>query len=247
MANKRPVNRVSPQRRPAAQRSTGTRTTAESVRESASTDKGTASTGNRTARKAAARPSAAGRGPNLTKTPVVEPERTQRVPGEFFKTWRTALLCGGLAVLLAVVAIVGALRPGVDDANKAYIDNSATDEVKAAATHALTVLYAFKASDINKDKWKAAVGSVVTEQMARDFDKYIDTTVDSIKQAQADTQVTTDPIGVTVLTEDRAELLVNLNVVTVKDGQPAPFASGPVLLRMQKIDGDWRASEITNN
>ncbi|WP_306363005.1 hypothetical protein [Nocardia sp. CC227C] len=160
-------------------------------------------------------------------------------------SWRLAIGCGLAAVLLGVFAVVAALRPGVDDDNLAYVDNQATDEVKAAADHALSTLYGYRAAEI--DRWKDDVGAVLTERMRADLEKYIDTTVSTIKQAATDTEVTTDPIGVTLLTSDRAELLVNLNVSAVRDGTPEPLASGPVVLRMQKVDGRWLAAEIADN
>ncbi|WP_405134553.1 hypothetical protein [Nocardia sp. NBC_01388] len=252
MANKRPVNRVSPKRRPAAQRSSGSRTTAADLR-GAETPRPAAErvpTGARGAKSrfgASRGAEGASRGPDLSKKSSAKSQRTPSTPGGVWRTWRTAILCTVAAVLLAVVAIVGFLRPGANDSNQAFLDNSSTNEVKAAATNALTTLYAYKADSIDKDKWKAAVSAVVTEKMSNDFQKYMDTTVNSIKQAQADTVVKTDPIGVTMLTADRAELLLNLNVSTVKGGQPAPLASGPIVLRMQKINGHWLASEIADN
>ncbi|MBF6137720.1 hypothetical protein IU501_32640 [Nocardia otitidiscaviarum] len=160
-------------------------------------------------------------------------------------SWRLAIGCGIAAVLLGVFAVVAALRPGVDDDNLAYVDNQATDEVKAAADHALSTLYGYRAAEI--DQWKDSVGAVLTERMRADLEQYIDTTVSTIKQAATDTEVTTDPIGVTLLTPERAELLVNLNVSAVRDGAPEPLASGPVVLRMQKVDGRWLAAEIADN
>ncbi|UFS93949.1 hypothetical protein [Nocardia huaxiensis] len=236
MANRRPVNRVSPKRRPAAQRGTSGRTTAADLE----------STGRQT-RTAEPVSTAKKPKPSAAKPSPVRAEKSKSAPGEgIWKTWRTPIGCGAAAVVLAALAVVGALRPGVDDGNRAFVDNSATDEVKAAADHALQTLYAYEAGTLDKAKWKADVATVLTPEMAGKFEQFLDTTVDTIKQTQTNTQVTTDPTGVTLLTDDRAELLVNLNVVTVKDGKPSPFVSGPILLRMQKVDGHWLASEIAD-
>ncbi|WP_067700042.1 hypothetical protein [Nocardia jejuensis] len=239
MANRRPpVNRVTSKRRPAAARGSASRTTAADLRTGDSTR--TTETTTRAQRPG----TTAQRGPSSTKGAAKAPGVEPRTPGRFWRTWRTAIVCGVAALLLAVFAVVAAFGPGVDDGNAAYVDNKATDEVKAAGDNALTMLYGYKAKDI--DKWKDEVGSVLTTQMRKDLDKYIGTVVSSIKQAQTDTQVKTDPIGVTLLTDDRAELLVNLNVATVQDGKPTPLVSGPILLHMEKVDGRWLASEITD-
>ncbi|MTE16467.1 hypothetical protein [Nocardia aurantiaca] len=250
MANrKRPVNRVTP-RRPAAQRGTASRTTAADVQATGTERKTTVnarSTSERAGRTASG--TTPPRGPGLSKDPASQQYSKQSGWGTFWRNWGVAVLCGVLSALLLAFAIAGAVnhwvsKPNSDSGNLAYVDNKATDEVKAAADHALTTLYGYKAAEI--DKWKAAVNSVLTDKMQKDFAKYVDTTVDTIKQTQTDTDVKTDPIGVTLLTGDRAELLVNLNISSVKDGKPEPLASGPIVLRMQKVDGHWLAAEITD-
>ncbi|WP_067716473.1 hypothetical protein [Nocardia yamanashiensis] len=232
MANKRPVNRVTSQRRPAAQRSSG-RVGGNTARPAARPAETTA-------------PAGKGAKVRMSKDTARPAPRTESAASSasFWQTWRVAIGCGIAAVALAVLAIVGFLRPGVDDGNLAYVDNSATDEVKAAAQHALTTLYGYKAKEI--DKFKDNARTVLTGQMLADLDKYADTGLDVIKQTDTDTQVTTDPLGVTLLTDDRAELLVNLNISAVKNGSPQALASGPIVLRMQKVDGKWLASEIAD-
>ncbi|MFD0000662.1 hypothetical protein [Nocardia sp. NPDC127526] len=234
MANKRPVNRVTSKRRPAAQRSAGNRVTAADV-------------------QAAERPTAAaeqstksGRAAMSARMKKVTRPKPKPEPGGSARNRRTAALCGGAAVVLALVAVVGFLRPGADDSNLAYVDNGATDEVKAAAQHALTTIYGYSAKDI--DSFRDNARKVMTGKMLDEFnaDKTLDTGIDAIKQTQTDTKATADPIGVTLLTGDRAELLVNLNIEAVKDGNPQPLASGPIVLRMEKRDGAWLASEIAD-
>ncbi|APA94132.1 hypothetical protein [Nocardia seriolae] len=249
MANrKRPVNRVTP-RRPAAQRGTASRTTAASTRSTTERLDRTVSADQTVESDRTTRRTTPPRGPSLSKNPAPQQYSKPSGQGGFWRNWGVATVCGALAVLLLAFAVTGAVnhwvgKPNSDSGNLAYVDNTATDEVKAAADHALTTLYGYKAAEI--DKWKTSVNSVLTDKMQKDFAKYVDTTVDTIRQTQTDTQVKTDPIGVTLLTGDRAELLVNLNISAVKDNKPEPLASGPIVLRMQKVDGHWLASEITD-
>lgn len=148
------------------------------------------------------------------------------------------------AVVVTAVAVVAALRPGVEDGNRAFVDTKATQEVTAAADNALKTIYSYDIKTIGG--YKDSVHKVVTGKMLGDFDKFADTTVSAVQQAQSTATATPDPIGVTLLTSDRAELLVDLTVAATKNGVPQESASGPIVLRMQKINGHWLASEIAD-
>jgi Mce-associated membrane protein len=148
------------------------------------------------------------------------------------------------AVAVTAVAIVAALRPGVEDGNNAFVDAKATQEVTAAADNALKTIYSYDIKTIGG--YKDAVHKVVTGKMLGDFDKFADTTVSAVQQTQSTATATPDPIGVTLLTSDRAELLVDLTVAATKNGVPQESASGPIVLRMQKANGHWLASEIAD-
>ncbi|MFC9896634.1 hypothetical protein ACFVMC_23350 [Nocardia sp. NPDC127579] len=148
------------------------------------------------------------------------------------------------AVGLGGFAAVAAARPGVDDSNTAFLDTAATEEVRAAAEHALRTIYGYDLKHI--DGYQAAVRQVVTGTMLDDLDDFSATTVDAIKQAQTSADAKAEPIGVTLLAGDRAELLVNLVISATKGGQAQQSVAGPVVLHMSKIDGRWLASDIVD-
>ncbi|MGF6888998.1 Mce-associated membrane protein [Nocardia sp. GAS34] len=159
-------------------------------------------------------------------------------------SWGLAIGLLVAAVAVTAVAVVAALRPGVEDGNKAFVDTKATQEVTAAADNALKTIYSYDIKTIGG--YKDAVHKVVTGKMLGDFDKFADTTVSAVQQTQSTATATPDPVGVTLLTSDRAELLVDLTVAATKNGVPQESASGPIVLRMQKINGHWMASEIAD-
>ncbi|MEV0033051.1 hypothetical protein [Nocardia sp. NPDC050793] len=223
MNERRPVNRVTPKRRTAQQ-------AARPVRKP---------------KVASARPAAttrdiqAGDEQSSAATRRVAP---RRVPSA--GSWTPVAAALVAVALLAGFAVLAALRPGVPDDNRAFVDTSATEEVRAAADHALRTIYGYDIATI--DGYEAAVRQVVTGTMLTDLDKFAATTVDAIRQAQTSADAEADPIGVTMLTEDRAELLVNLVVSATKDGVAQQSVAGPVVLRMQKVDGRWLASGIVD-
>ncbi len=147
-------------------------------------------------------------------------------------------------MLLGGFAVVAALRPGVDDSNRAFVDNKTTEEVRAAADHALRTVYAYDVKNI--DGYRDAAKQVLTGKMLADLDKYADTTISAVKQAQTSADAKADPIGVTLLADDRAELLVNLVVSATKNGVAQQSVAGPIVLHMQKVGDRWLASDIVD-
>ena len=265
MSSRRPVNKVSPRLRPSGGASTpdaapsGERTTARTRKIQRPTPRLRGSSGSA--------PSEASSRPDATESPrrrrfgfgrTSAPDADRTVvtsrpsPRAGTRSLRRLLPSSGgvvagllvAAVVLSAFAAVAFFRPGVADGNQAYVATGATQEVSAAADHALKTVYSYDAKNI--DGYKDAVHQVVTGGMLTDFDKFADTTISAVKQAQSTAQATADPIGVTSLTDDRAELLVNLTVSSTKDNVPQQSASGPIVLHMEKINGRWLASEIAD-
>ncbi|MEV0340328.1 hypothetical protein AB0H49_14970 [Nocardia sp. NPDC050713] len=225
MNTRRPVNRVTPKRRTAQPAARPTRRP----------------------KVTSARPTAPRDVPTREKQAVAAERRPRRfTPPRLGSagSWTPVAAALIAAVLLAGFAVVAAQRPGVPDENRALLDTSATEEVRAAADHALRTIYGYDIAHI--DGYEAAVRQVVTGEMLADLDEFAATTIDAIRQARTSADAKADPIGVTMLTEDRAELLVNLVVSATKDGVAQQSVAGPVVLRMQKVDGRWLASGIVD-
>ncbi|MET7771516.1 hypothetical protein [Nocardia sp. NPDC005366] len=234
MNSRKPINRVTSKRRPA---------TGSTARPSARAVAGTRAT----------RPAATtgGRAPDVGRSRAgtgdagrVSADPRPRRFSRSGSSWAVVAGCVVAALALAGFAVVAALRPGVNDSNLAFVDTSGTEEVRAAAEHALRTIYGYDIEHI--DGYEAAVRSVVTGDMLTDLDKFSATTIDAIKQAQTSADAKADPIGVTLLTDDRAELLVNLVVSATKGGVAQQSVAGPVVLRMRKVDGHWLASDIVD-
>lgn len=247
MTSRRPVNKISSRMRPAARAAENATTRKRTSRVTAGSSRPDSSAGNAAGKASGAKVaggraagSAADAGPSFRLPRVTLPS----LPRLHATGWGmgVGMLVG--AVVLTAFAVVAFLRPGVDDGNAAFVDTAATQQVTAAADNALKTIYSYDVKNI--DGYKDTVHKVVTGKMLGDFDKFADTTVTAVKQAQSTATATPDPIGVTLLTDDRAELLVDLTVAATKSGVPQESASGPIVLRMQKINGHWLASEIAD-
>ncbi|QBS41606.1 hypothetical protein [Nocardia sp. CS682] len=238
MTSRKPINRVTSKRRPAGEQQSR-----------AAAPRSTPSRKPRvtgTTRPTPARQAPAAQQPERDKRASVRKKLSRgadsRKSGRSF--WSLVAGCLIAAVLLGGFAAVAASRPGVDDSNKAFVDNKATEEVRAAAEHALKTVYAYDVQNI--DGYRDTARQVLTGKMLADLDKYADTTISAVKQAQTSADAKAEPIGVTLLTDDRAELLVNLVVSATKNGAAQQSVAGPVVLHMQKVGDRWLASDIVD-
>ncbi|MEV5652808.1 hypothetical protein AB0L57_31540 [Nocardia sp. NPDC052254] len=246
MASRPPVNKVSPRLRPGDRASESADRTVRRRAAAAGAKSGTARPAGGKSRTQTVRvtPTSPRPVPPVPpRSPIGRPS-ARRLPRLKVAGWGLAIAFIVVSALLTAFAVIAAMKPGVDDGNKAFVDNKATQEVTAAADHALKTVYSYDAKTIGG--YKDAVHQVVTGKMRTDFDKFADTSVSAIQQAQSTAQAKPDPIGVTLLTDDRAELLVDLTVSATKDGVPQESASGPIVLHMERVDGRWLASEISD-
>lgn len=246
MTSRRPVNRVTSKRRPATESSA--RTASARTERPATGRKprvtGISRPGGQSGAVRGEEPRADAGGSSRWRGILSrKPSRPSRGDGG---RPRWGLVAGMLiaATLLGGFAWLAAQRPGVDTSNRAYVDNEATQEVRAAADHALRTVYAYDVQNING--YRDTAKQVLTGKMLADLDKYADTTISAVKQAQTSADAKADPIAVTLLTDDRAELIVNLVVSATKDGVAQQSVAGPVVLHMQKVDGRWLASDIVD-
>ncbi|WP_228786430.1 hypothetical protein [Nocardia terpenica] len=232
MESRRPVNRVTSRRRPAA----------GSTRATAAKNPAKKTPTRRVAGRATA---ADARRASIADTPPAA-SRRPRLPRPRAPRWsspRRSLVLGIVAVvLLAIFAGIAALRPGVDYNNRAFVDNAETEQVKNAASQILTTVYGTDAK--NLAGYKDAAKKVLTGKALADSDKYLDTVAQAVQQTDTKATVRNDPIGVTLLTKDHAELLVNMTVGVTKDGVAQQSMTGPILIRLDRVDGRWLASDL---
>ncbi|MEV6556124.1 hypothetical protein AB0M22_10445 [Nocardia sp. NPDC051756] len=238
MTSRKPINRVTSKRRPSGEQQ------ARAAAPRSAPARKPRVTG--ATRPAATRPAREDKRPEQQKTAGARKKlaRGSGAPksGRSFWSLVAALLIA--ALLLGGFAAVAASRPGVDDSNKAFVDNKATEEVRAAADHALKTVYAYDVKNI--DSYRDTAKQVLTGKMLADLDKYADTTISAVKQAQTSADAKADPIAVTLLTNDRAELLVNLVVSATKNGAAQQSVAGPIVLHMQKVGDRWLANDIVD-
>ncbi|MFR9753296.1 hypothetical protein ACL02S_19975 [Nocardia sp. 004] len=243
MTSRRPVNRVTSTRRPLAGQS-ARRGSARNAPAGPSRKPRVAGVSRPTA---AAAPARAGK----RREREAGPSRWRRVRsgaqdrGPREKTGKPRW--GVVAVMVLAAMVLGAFswfaaqRPGVDTSNRAFVDNELTQEVRSAADHALRTIFAYDANDV--DGYRDAIGQVITGKMLAEADKFTPTTASAVAQGKVVVDADAE-VAVTLLTDDRAELLANVTQSATRDGSAQPSVSASVVLHMQKVDGRWLVSEL---
>lgn len=160
-------------------------------------------------------------------------------------TWKLVGILGAVAVVLGVFAVVAASKPGADITNTAWVDSGATAEVTKAGTEAIETLYTYSYETIDQDFDKAR--GYLNDAKREEFDSTADTTKQAAIQTKTATEASVTDIGVTVLDGDRAELLAHMNVSATGDAVAQGSAATPLSIKMEKIDGKWVLSDISDS
>ncbi|MDI9972840.1 hypothetical protein QM841_04530 [Rhodococcus sp. IEGM 1307] len=160
-------------------------------------------------------------------------------------TWKLVGILGAVAVVLGVFAVVAAFKPGADITNTAWVDEGGTAEVTKAGTEAIETLYTYSYESIDQDFEKAR--GYLNDAKRDEFDSTAGTTKEAAIQTKTATQASVTDIGVTMLDGDRAELLAHMNVSATGDAVAQGSAATPLSIKMEKIDGKWVLSDISDS
>ena len=183
--------------------------------------------------------------PRISKQQAPAAETAAADSGSSRITWKLVGVLGAVAVVLGVFAVVAAFKPGADITNTAWVDEGGTAEVTKAGTEAIETLYTYSYETIDQDFEKAR--GYLNDAKREEFDSTADTTKEAAIQTKTATQASVTDIGVTVLDGDRAELLAHMNVSATGDAVAQGSAATPLSIKMEKIDGKWVLSDISDS
>lgn len=155
----------------------------------------------------------------------------------------------GWPIAAAVVGVIGLvlatvffLRPGLDYENEAFADRETTDEVATAAAENAKKLVGIDYETL--DEYVDGLPEIMTPELEDELMQSWDQLADTYEQAKTKVDVSISDVGVTYLEENRAEVLIAQNVSVTQDGQAAGSTDGTYLVRLEKVDGDWKLSSI---
>lgn len=183
--------------------------------------------------------------PRISKQQAPAAETAAADSGSSRITWKLVGVLGAVAVVLGVFAVVAAFKPGADITNTAWVDEGGTAEVTKAGTEAIETLYTYSYETIDQDFEKAR--GYLNDAKRDEFDSTAGTTKEAAIQTKTATQASVTDIGVTMLDGDRAELLAHMNVSATGDAVAQGSAATPLSIKMEKIDGKWVLSDISDS
>lgn len=149
---------------------------------------------------------------------------------------------------LAVGVVAGAVgaylatEPGVDVTNRAFVNQSETDEVLSAATANVQRLVAIDHETL--DEYHDSLGEFLTPNLVTELDENWPTLRDSYEQTSTSVDANVSEAGLSYLEGDRAEVLLVQDVSMTRDGAAAGSTSGTYLVGLDKVDGVWKLSRI---
>lgn len=156
------------------------------------------------------------------------------------RTLAYAALAVGLVA--GTAGAVLATEPGVDVANQAFVDQSATDEVLTAASTNVQRLVAIDHQTL--DEYYDSLGEFLTPALVSELDENWPTLRESYEQSATAVDAQVQEAGLAYLDGDKAEVLLVQDVSMTRDGVAAGSSSGTYLVGLDRIDGVWKLSRI---
>ncbi|MFW0788749.1 hypothetical protein [Gordonia sp. CPCC 205333] len=160
---------------------------------------------------------------------------------------RLAVRLAVAAVVIGLLALLLAFTPGakIGD-NKAFVDQSATDELMGQARGKVCLPVAVTSK--NFEGWSGQARAVLVGTALKNFNEYLPTQKKVIEQSKMVADCKVDSIGVRELTgsgdDSRAKVLANILVSQNLDQQVLNSASVRVDYTLEKHGDDWKISGI---
>lgn len=188
------------------------------------------------------------RGTSLQKPAAAQPAGPRQPPApKKFLTWSKVAIVAAVALVIAVIAIVAAFKPGTsEESNVAFIDSSATSELKAQAGDRICAVLSIDPTKF--DDWANKAKTGLTGEALKEFNDYQSSSKDLAAQSGQGAECKVDLVAVSNMDSENATVIATLVISTTQQG--VAVLSGPGQARtelgLQKVDGQWLISRISD-
>lgn len=158
-----------------------------------------------------------------------------------------------LSVLVPATAMVVGLVAGIaglylavngqpEPENVAFVDTETTDEVIQLAARQAQRLVAIDYTEL--DAYHDSLDEFLAPNLVEELDRTWDALRDTYEQTRTTVDAQAQNVGLSFLTEDRAEVLLVLSVSMARDGVASGSTTGTYLVELTRIDDTWKLSRI---
>lgn len=162
-------------------------------------------------------------------------------------TRTTYALVAAAAVIAVAAAVVAIVRPAAGPvSNEAYVNTALTTQIVSTAKQAAKDIYTIDMNDIGP--WEQRMNAVLTAGMVDEAKKLRAGILQASGQLQDVTIKVDDPdltAGVALATTDHAEVLLNIRQQVAEKGVPRATMQAPMKFVLDRFDGAWKVSSIT--
>lgn len=148
------------------------------------------------------------------------------------------------AAVVGLIALVLALHPGAASPgdNEAFVDRGETSELMSQAADRVCAPFTFDYRKI--DGYLAAARDAFVGEARKTFDTFADQQRQTIEQTKATQDCHAEYLGVSSIEGDRAVVVATFVISTSVNGVPSASGTPRALVHFERVDGQWRISEV---
>lgn len=160
-------------------------------------------------------------------------------------TYRLAGILAGVAVVLGLIATLFAFHPGASVSNnKAFVDQSATDQLISQANVAVCSPFSFNYKDF--DASLARAQSNLTDTALAEFKKLEKTNRQIVPQTKAAQDCQVEALGVSYMDGDDATVITQILISTSQNDAVVQSLTPRMQMQLKFVDDRWKVAQVSD-
>lgn len=147
-----------------------------------------------------------------------------------------------VGLVAGIAGIILAFNPGIEPDNRAFVDRDTTEEVLRLGSTHVQRLVAIDYTEL--DAYQDSLDEFLMPNLVGELNETWDALSTTYEQTETVVEAQTQTVGLSFLTEDRAEVLLVLSVSMTREGIIAGSTTGTYLVEMTRTDDTWKLSRI---
>lgn len=158
------------------------------------------------------------------------------------RTFAFPVIALAVGLVAGIAGIILAFSPGIDPDNRTFLDRDASEEVLRLGSTHVQRLVAIDYTEL--DAYQESLDEFLMPNLVGELNETWDALSATYEQTETVVEAQTQTVGLSFLTEDRAEVLLVLSVSMTREGIMAGSTTGTYLVEMTREDDTWKLSRI---